>query len=47
MAAGDVKLANLIVDVDRLRGRQGPLVKLVDFGLSATPGTAHLCWALL
>lgn len=42
IAASDVKLENAVVDVGKLAGGQGPLLKLIDFGL-ATAGTAYFC----
>ncbi|KAL3151484.1 hypothetical protein ABBQ38_012484 [Trebouxia sp. C0009 RCD-2024] len=47
IAASDVKLENAVVDVGKLAGGQGPLLKLIDFGEataaagSADGGTPH------
>lgn len=42
IAASEVKLDNAVVDVGKLAGGQGPLLKLIDFGL-AIAGTAYSC----
>lgn len=42
IAASDVKLENAVVDVGKLAGGQGPLLKLIDFG-EATAGTTYFC----
>ena len=43
LAPTDVKLDNMVVNVSRLAGGQGPLLKLVDCGM-ASIGTAIFCY---
>ena len=42
----DVKIHNVVVDLTRLRGGQGPLVKLVDFGQACSGRHAALACQL-
>ena len=34
LTPADVKLANMVMDVRRLKGAQGPVCKYVDFGMA-------------